>query len=303
MPVYNEPERVGRAIDSVLAQTFDRFELIVVDDGSSDGTSEILSSYADDRRVRLLVNDGNIGLVRSLNRGLAVCRAPLVARLDADDHMEPTRLERQTALFDDDPRLTLSATAYRRVDSAGEFIRLGSPPLDHGGLAVAMLTGNRIQHSSIMFDRAAALGHGGYREAWFPVEDYDLWLRMLRDGKYRGLPSVEVSYTENPDGISSRRAAEQRSKSLARSARYIADLTGRPATQLTADGMTMSDIVRSARSIRRRLRRRGIADGSLERETLTACNGALRDRSRLVRALLVAARSPRAALLGRIGDR
>ena len=300
MPVYNEEGRAGRALDSVLQQTYPSFEVVVVDDGSTDRTGDVLGSFEHDRRVRVVRFDENQGLVAALNHGLSLCRGRLVARLDADDVCAPTRLERQVAVFDEFPDTAICATAYDRVSASGEFLRIGVPPLTHAALAVAMLAGNRILHASIMFDSTLLRAVGGYDEAWFPVEDYDLWLRIMRVGTYRGLPTPEVTYTVNPEGISATRAAEQHRAGIERAISYCVELTGRSSRVHGDAELPISDLVRSVRVLRRRLRRSGIPTKGLDRQALLLANAALRGKHRVFRAARVLVASPRIAINGRL---
>ena len=116
LPVFNDGERIGRAVDSILGQTFTDFELVVIDDGSTDQTDAELSARAADARLRVIRHEENVGLVASLNHGLSLCRGELIARLDADDWAFPTRLARQVAEFDARPELVLCGSPYERLD-------------------------------------------------------------------------------------------------------------------------------------------------------------------------------------------
>jgi glycosyltransferase involved in cell wall biosynthesis len=142
LPVYNGGPFIGHALDSVLAQTFSDFEVIVIDDGSTDETADELRKRANDPRIRITRHGQNQGLVASLNDGLAMCSGALVARLDADDSCLPDRLGAQVAAFRDDTKLVLCATDYERVTPDGVVSHRGQPPPTHAALAVALLTGN-----------------------------------------------------------------------------------------------------------------------------------------------------------------
>lgn len=220
MPVFNAATTVVRAIDSVLSQSFDDFELVIVDDGSSDGSAQILNRYAERPSVTVLRNPANQGLVASLNRGLGIARGRYIARLDADDVASIDRLALQVAALERQPGSVLSATGYRRVRPDGTLVGVRVPPLTHATLAVSMLGGNRIAHSTAMFRTDTALRVGGYRADWFPVEDYDLWLRLLDNGVYVGVAATCADYLENPAGISSERSEEQHRRHRARSQAY-----------------------------------------------------------------------------------
>ncbi len=295
MPVYNGAEYVAKAIDSVLAQTLTDFELVVVDDGSTDDTARVLASYAQDQRVRVVHHETNGGLVASLNDGLQACRAELVARLDADDMSMPTRLQRQKEVFDTNPAVVLCATAYVRFLPSGQVLREGRPPLTHGGLAMAMFTGNRLCHSSVMFRRSAVVALGGYDPAWFPVEDYDLWIRLMETGWYVGISSTEVRYLENPEGISASKSAVQLRYHRARTDSYRQSLVAAVSeTEATSD--TSRFRVRQIESMRRDLRRhmtdRGIPLDGVDDEAYRRAFETTLGRSRLARHAIVASAAP-----------
>ncbi len=293
MPVYNGGRQLEPAVRSVLDQTFGDFELIVVDDGSDDGSGEVIARLAaTDVRVHVLTHRRNAGLVASLNDGLELSRGELVARLDADDLALPTRLERQVALFQHDEGLVLSATAYRRVDFNGTLGRVGQPPATHAEFVGLMLIGNRLCHSTVMFRRGAVMSLGGYRPDWFPVEDYDLWLRLAKTGRYQAVSSVEVVYLDNPHGISSTRQAEQAAKLRARSTSEISDWGG----NVHEDSPTVDRVTALAQtylSLSRDLARRGIDASGLARSIRSAMFHELRGMSTLRRHATVLARAPR----------
>jgi len=313
MPVFNGEDTIEDAIESVLQQGFEDLELVVVDDGSTDRTPTIVDRWRSDDRVTVLTNARNEGLVAALDRGLAACRGALVARLDADDLAAPTRLQRQAAAFEDDPRLALCATAYDRLSGSGELLKHSVPPSTHAELAAAMMAGNRLQHSSVMFRRDVVQSIGGYDPDWFPVEDYDLWLRVLERGRYVGLPTVESYYVQRATGISATLSARQAERADARAARYRADLTGRAGARGTAQQVV--EIARATLSIRRRLRRRRISTTGLDRQALRTVNHLRRTGStggstseptigsRIGRAAVVLACAPRLAIVGRLARR
>jgi glycosyltransferase involved in cell wall biosynthesis len=309
MPVFNGEDTIEDAIESVLRQDLEDLELVVVDDGSTDRTATILDRWRTDDRVTVLTNAHNEGLVAALNRGLTACRGELVARLDADDLAAPTRLQRQVAAFDGDPGVALCATAYDRLSSSGELLKHSTPPSTHAELAAALLAGNRLHHSSVMFRCAVVRSVGGYDPDWFPVEDYDLWLNVLERGRYVGLRTVESFYVQRAAGISATMSATQAQRAAARAQRYRADLTGRAGARGTS--RQVLEIARAALSIRRRLRRRRISTTGLDRQALRTANHVCRNGSmggstigsRLGRAALVLALAPRLAIVGRLARR
>jgi glycosyltransferase involved in cell wall biosynthesis len=178
MCVYNGAPLVGQAVASVLAQTHGDLELIVVDDGSTDGTPDVLAAVADPRlRVQ---HQTRTGLTRALNRALAVARGPLVARLDADDVALPERLARQRAFLAAHPEVGLLGTAAREEDPGGGRPRIVQPPTADAALRRALIRANPFVHSSVMVRRELLERAGGYDERLAVAQDYDLWMRLAR---------------------------------------------------------------------------------------------------------------------------
>jgi hypothetical protein len=183
MSVYNGEPYLSHAVQSILAQTYRDFELVIVDDGSTDRTRDILASFeASDGRIRILRNERNIGLSHSLNRGLSAVRARLVARMDADDLSRPDRLERQVAFLTERPEVDLVGSWLRVI---GRNIIL-SRPSRHEDLVAVLCFQNCFWHPTLMFrlDRGDGTGIGeaiAYDAAHLYAEDYDLWVRLALD--------------------------------------------------------------------------------------------------------------------------
>jgi glycosyltransferase involved in cell wall biosynthesis len=188
LPVRDAAATVRAAVASILRQTFADFELVAVDDGSVDATpAELARLAAEDARVRVITTPG-IGLVRALNLGLAACRAPLIARMDADDESLPRRLEASVAALEADAGLA-------GVGTGVEIFRDDRPPspnLQAYGRWLSSLTSPELVfrdrliesplcHPSVTLRRTALEAVGGWREGDFP-EDWDLWLRLLESG-------------------------------------------------------------------------------------------------------------------------
>src|SRR5258708_31795371 len=168
MPVFNGMRHVGAAVESILAQTYRDFELLVVDDGSSDRSLEIVRSYRD-ARIRVLVNERNLGLAASLNRGLSESRCALIARQDADDLSLPNRLERQVAVMRQRPELALLGTQASAIDVDGRPLKAVDRPIDEVSIRWYGLFDNPFVHTSVMFRRALVLGD---RERGYPLLAY-----------------------------------------------------------------------------------------------------------------------------------
>jgi glycosyltransferase involved in cell wall biosynthesis len=192
LPVRDGERFVREAVESVLAQTYADLELIVVDDGSADGTPEILRGFRD-QRLRVLRQEPS-GLVAALRRGVAEARSPLVARMDADDVSEPTRLERQVELLARRPRVGMVATWTAVIDEEGRELRREVLPSAHEDLARRLLLRNPFQHGSVVVRRDALEAAGGYRDDYGANEDYDLWRRLARSWELACVPEVLYRY-------------------------------------------------------------------------------------------------------------
>lgn len=175
--VYNGERFLRQAMDSILAQTFAEFELIVIDDGSTDATPAILDSYTDARLIRL-TNKKNIGQTPSLNIGLEMARGEFIARHDADDVSHPDRFKRQVERLRENPALGLLGTSYRLIDEQNQILEIEVPPLTNAALQERLEDGNCFCHGSVMMRRDYLLQTGPYREAYRVTQDYDLWLRL-----------------------------------------------------------------------------------------------------------------------------
>jgi glycosyltransferase involved in cell wall biosynthesis len=176
MAVHNGAPWVEAATASVLGQTLPDLELIAVDDGSTDETADLLYAFHEPRlRVE---RQPRAGLTRSLNRALSLARAPLVARLDADDISLPERLNRQYAFLAAHPEVGLLGTAAREVDEAGREAGVVRPPEDDRAIRRALIRRNPFVHSSVMVRRTLVEQVGGYDVSFAVAQDYDLWLRL-----------------------------------------------------------------------------------------------------------------------------
>jgi glycosyltransferase involved in cell wall biosynthesis len=201
MSVYNGARFLRQAVDSILAQTLADFEFIVVDDGSTDGTAEILKGYTDPR-VRM-ITQANVGLLGSLNRAIDIASGEYIARMDADDISSPPRLELQLEWLESHPRTAVLGTQVAQIDEAGDAIRRHYHPRSTDAIEKALLRGTTaLSHGSVMFRRACFESVGGYRQPFEHAEDYDLWLRMIESHDIWNLPSVLYLKRLNLDSVS-----------------------------------------------------------------------------------------------------
>ena len=197
LPVRNGAPFLREAIDSVLGQTFLDFELVVVDDGSTDGSAAIVHAE-EDPRVRL-VRQQPLGLVEALRRGLAETTAPVVARMDADDVSLPTRLERQLEALGE--RVALVGCGFEAIDAEGRPTGSWLLPPDDSALRRRLLLRNPFAHGSVLFRREAVDRAGGYRADFGANEDYDLWRRFAREWRLAAVPEVLYRYRVHPNAV------------------------------------------------------------------------------------------------------
>jgi glycosyltransferase involved in cell wall biosynthesis len=211
MPVYNGERFIREAVASVLGQTWRDLELVVVDDGSSDRSLDIVEAFRDPRIRNVSI--GRSGISAALNAGLARCRAPFVARLDSDDVMEPRRLERQLDFLRARPRLGGCASYYWIIDEAGIVKGFQDPSLlSLEDVDLQLRSGGRLiyAHPTIMFRREAVLDVGGYDSAFDGSEDVELILRMYEAGwPMLVQPERLTRFRVHPGSISAQRARTQ----------------------------------------------------------------------------------------------
>jgi glycosyltransferase involved in cell wall biosynthesis len=203
MSVYNGERYLREAIDSILTQTFLDFELAIVNDGSIDSTAEIISSY-NDPRIRLINNARNLGLTKSLNKGLELARGQFVARQDADDISEPERLAKQVDFLEAHPDIALLGTFYQEIDERGNKIADCKLPCDCTNIRWALFFYTPFIHGSVMFRRATALAKiGFYNEHFRYAQDYDYWCRIALSLKVANLNEYLVGYRLSPSSMTS----------------------------------------------------------------------------------------------------
>lgn len=248
MPVRDGARWLPAAVDSVLDQSCRELELVVVDDGSTDDTAAILAAYSSrEARVRVLRSEAS-GLVAALNRGLEAARAPLVARLDADDVTLPQRLARQAALMREDPRLELLGAWAEIIDAEGRPSGRMRRPIEPEALRHTLRVENPFIHSTVMFRTETVRRLGGYRAAFTAAEDYDLWLRIAEVGDVANLGECLIRYRRHAGGVTRREAPRQAfSVRLARRAALMRVSSGSdPAAALAAPPDLFADEADSA---------------------------------------------------------
>lgn len=190
MPVHNARPFLSCSIESILAQTFSDFEFIILDDGSSDGSVDLLQEWAQrDARIQLHQTEKRLGLSGSSNAVVAKARTPIIARMDGDDVAHPDRLRRQWEVLQSNSDVVVVGTLCNGIDASGEVVR----PRDRWRL-VRKSAYIPFPHGSAMFRRSAFDAVGGYDESVLRAEDQDLFTRMMAQGRVMTLPDLLYSY-------------------------------------------------------------------------------------------------------------
>lgn len=177
MPAYNSERFVSRAIQSILDQSIDNFEFVIVEDGSKDKTLEIIKRFKDER-IKVIENKENFGLARSLNIGVRASNGDYIARMDADDIAEPDRLEKQLKFLEANPKVGIVGSSMLEIDTNERPITLLRKPSSHIEIKWSSLFSTPMYHSTI-FARSNILIDNPYDENLSNSEDYELWSRIL----------------------------------------------------------------------------------------------------------------------------
>ncbi len=202
LPVRDAEAHLAASLESLILQSEARIEIIAIDDGSGDATPRILSGMAArDQRITV-VRQPRDGLVAALNRGLALARAGLVARMDGDDIAHPERLARQAAFLEAHPDVAVVGSAIRVVDRHGQWLRDQAYPTAPAAVARALEQANCLAHPSVMLRREAVLAAGGYRRAFAMAEDFDLWLRLSERHALANLSTPLLDYRDHHAQVS-----------------------------------------------------------------------------------------------------
>jgi glycosyltransferase involved in cell wall biosynthesis len=228
MPVRNGERFLAEAVESILSQTFADLELVVVDDGSTDSTPRILERIAAaDPRVVVSRREPGRNLSQVLNLAAELARAPLLARLDADDVALPDRLRRQTEFLAANPEVALLGGQALLIDEDGREFGKAEYPLHDDELQAALPKGNPFVHSAVAMRREAFEAVGGYRVNFDHAEDFDLWLRIAAGRRIANLPDVLAKYRIHGSQQSLRKQEEQAIFSAAARASARARAAGR----------------------------------------------------------------------------
>lgn len=203
MTVYNGLPYLESSLLSIQKQTFEDHEFVIVDDGSSDGSVELLEQYARaDSRIRLILNSKNKGQTPCLNQGLGEAKGEWIARQDADDLSDPRRLEAQMKFLAVRPHLGLLGTNGWLIDAEGNSQGLINAPSGEAGVRWSSVFYNPFLHTSVCFRRELGLDLGGYDAKFRIAQDYDFWMRIMRTHPADNLPERLVTYRVHQKSLS-----------------------------------------------------------------------------------------------------
>ena len=209
MSVYNGGKYLEDSIKSILTQTFQDFEFIIINDTSTDNTEEILKIF-DDPRIKIITNDQNIGLTRSLNKGIQLARGIYIARMDADDISLPHRFETQVHFLEKNPDYALVGSSYYQIDKDNKIHTLINVLTDNIQIKQGLTKQNWFGHGSVMMRKDVFREVGGYDERFKLAQDYDLWLRIAAGHKMANIEEPLYKWRVTKSGISVEKEAEQK---------------------------------------------------------------------------------------------
>lgn len=222
MSVFNGERFVLEAVSSILNQSLTDVELIVINDGSTDGTLRILQSINDSRII--LIHQGNVGLTKSLNRALSLAKGEFIARQDADDVSFPNRLQTQVQFLRENQGIALVGSAVKVIDTEGDELTTFNPPCDAPTIRQKLKSYNCFWHGSVIFRRSCLEVLGGYNELFTTAQDYDFWLRFAEKYELANLPEPLYAYRFNPDAVTFKKIVSQRR--MAQMARALGEARG-----------------------------------------------------------------------------
>jgi len=201
MPVYNGQQYVAEAIESILNQTYKNFELLIIDDGSSDNSEQIIKGF-NDSRIVFIKNETNKGLIYTLNRGVGLANGTYIARMDADDISHTERFEKQLLEFQNDEKLVICGSFIKMFGSGTERF-IDYMPVSNAQILSSIFFSCPFAHPSVMLKKQALLQLNEiYREEYKHSEDYDLWSRLVFVGNSKNIPEFLLNYRVHDKQVS-----------------------------------------------------------------------------------------------------
>jgi len=190
MALYNGGEYLKQSVQSILDQTHDNFEFLIINDSSTDNSLETLESFHDNR-IKIHNNVSNLGQTRSLNIGLKIASGEYIARMDADDIAFPYWLDRQLKFIEKNPDCAVVSAKAAVIDSANRIVKTLNSSVSSQDIILKSLVASPINHVGSLFQKNVILDHGGYDESFKIAQDYDLWSRLLRE-KFQVVSTDEI---------------------------------------------------------------------------------------------------------------
>jgi glycosyltransferase involved in cell wall biosynthesis len=203
LPVYNGEKYIASAIESILNQSHDNFELILINDGSKDSTEMIINHYViEDKRIKFVSRE-NKGLIYTLNQALSLCTGRFIARMDADDISFPNRIKHQLNWLLTNNQHAMVGSSYLYINENDNVIGKRKVICDENEIKNYFLLGNPFCHPSVMFNRDVIGDELYYDEEYETAEDFELWLRLSRSFLISNIPDCLLKYRINPESITS----------------------------------------------------------------------------------------------------
>jgi glycosyltransferase involved in cell wall biosynthesis len=200
MPVYNGEKYLRFAIESILAQSFSDFEFLIINDGSTDNSVQIIQSY-NDSRIRLVHNEKNLKLISTLNKGINLASGKYIARMDCDDISLPKRLAKQVSFMHANPNVGVLGTGFQLVDGKGKRGRKYRFPAEHHFLRWSLCFYCPFAHPAVMMRKDVVRRVGGYNHEMIHAEDYDLWYRLANVTHFSNLQNILLYLRKHDNNV------------------------------------------------------------------------------------------------------
>jgi len=214
MSVYNGAKYLSQSIESILNQTFQDFEFIIVNDTSTDKSLEIIENFKNPK-IKIINNPQNIGLTKSLNIALKESKGEYIIRMDADDISLPSRLKEQIDFMDKNPNIALAGSFAEIIDENDQVISIKKKPTDHKLIKFNLLTGNPFIHPSLIIQKNIIQENKIYNESFPYTQDYELISRLSQKYQLANIPKVLIKYRINKDSITETPNSRLEQKKLA----------------------------------------------------------------------------------------
>jgi glycosyltransferase involved in cell wall biosynthesis len=215
IPAFNREPFISESIESALKQTFSDFEIIVIDDGSTDKTVEVAQKYSDDHRVNIMRNEKNLGIANTRNKAVRMARGKYIAMLDSDDvWIDKNKLQKQFDFLESNPNYALVGSNMVHIDVKGEKIKEVIFPINDITIRKTILRRNPFAQSTILCRKEAMENAGLYSTRFTICDDYDLWLKIGRDWKFANINESMTGYRIHGNNITHKKRLKAASEVL-----------------------------------------------------------------------------------------